>query len=72
MDAESDARLLDLRKALINLPATHRAVIVLVYLLQFELQECATILQIPEGTVKSRLSRARQSLAKAIGDDYDG
>ena len=52
--------------ALQTLDDDHRAVIVLRDIEGFDYQEIATILQIPPGTVKSRLFRARIALQKAI------
>lgn len=43
-----------------------REVIVLYYYLQFSVKEISGIVKVPEGTVKSRLSRARTKLAKIL------
>jgi RNA polymerase sigma factor (sigma-70 family) len=43
-----------------QLPAREREVLILFYLQDFSLQECAEVLQIPAGTVKSRLFKARR------------
>ena len=53
-------------RALQALDDDHRAVIVLRDIEEFDYQEIATILQIPPGTVKSRLFRARLALQQAI------
>jgi RNA polymerase sigma factor (sigma-70 family) len=47
---------------LARLPAREREVLILFYLQDFSLQECGEVLQVPVGTVKSRLFKARQSL----------
>lgn len=52
--------------ALQKLDDDHRAVIVLRDIEGFDYQEIAKILQIPHGTVKSRLFRARIALQQAI------
>lgn len=52
--------------ALQSLEDDHRAVIVLRDIEGFDYQEIAAILQIPPGTVKSRLFRARIALQQAI------
>lgn len=52
--------------ALQKLDDDHRAVIVLRDIEGFDYQEIARILQIPHGTVKSRLFRARIALQQAI------
>lgn len=50
------------RQAIAGLPAGQREVITLVDLEEFSYAEVASILQIPIGTVMSRLSRARATL----------
>jgi RNA polymerase sigma-70 factor, ECF subfamily len=56
----------DLREALLALPEGFRATIVLCDLLDFSYAESAQILQIAEGTVKSRLFRARAAVAAEL------
>ncbi len=51
------------RKSISRLPETQRQVVTLVNLEGFSYAETAEILNIPVGTVMSRLSRARSSLA---------
>ena len=51
-----------LMAAIENLPGYHRNVVVLVDVHGYDYQETAEMLQLPLGTVKSRLSRARASL----------
>jgi RNA polymerase sigma factor (sigma-70 family) len=51
---------LDVRDTLRKLPAQQRAVLVLRNLEDLSEQETAEVLGVPEGTVKSRLHRARQ------------
>ncbi len=53
-------------RALQGLPEDQRAVIVLRDIEGFDYQEIAAILQVPRGTVKSRLFRARIALQQAI------
>ena len=48
--------------AIEKLPGYHRNVVVLVDVYGYDYQETAALLQLPLGTVKSRLSRARSSL----------
>jgi RNA polymerase sigma-70 factor (ECF subfamily) len=50
-----------------TLPAKLRETLVLHAKYQLSIQEIANILQIPEGTVKSRLFTARQRLSKTLG-----
>ena len=64
-----DAAVLD--TALATLPVEQRAILVLHHLEGRPLAELATILEVPEGTAKSRLFTARRALAAAISDDED-
>lgn len=56
------------RRAVMSLPAPQRQVIALVDLEEFTYGECARVLDIPVGTVMSRLSRARATLRAALQD----
>lgn len=49
-----------------ELPQGQREVVILHYLEQFSVEETAAILELPQGTVKSRLSYARNTLRKKI------
>jgi RNA polymerase sigma-70 factor, ECF subfamily len=57
----------DLARALAALPPEERAAVLLVDAQGFDYRESAHILGIPEGTVASRLNRARASLRTALG-----
>ena len=66
---------LDVVRALRRLPAQHREVLALHYLADLPVAEVAEALQVPEGTVKSRLSRARAALNDLLDpttDEGDG
>src|SRR5205814_5137207 len=63
----SEARL-DLTTMLAELSAEHRAVIVLRELEQVSYEEIASTLDIPRGTVESRLHRAREEMRKRFRD----
>lgn len=52
----------DLLAGLSGLPVREREVLVLFYLQDLSLEDCAQICAVPVGTVKSRLSRARRML----------
>jgi RNA polymerase sigma-70 factor (ECF subfamily) len=60
------------RQAVLSLPFSQRVVVVMYYINDLSLQEIAEILDIPEGTVKSRLYYGRRALkehlAKLQGD----
>ncbi len=58
---------LTVRDALAQLPPEQRVAIVLVDLEGFPVAEVATMLAVPEGTVKSRCSRGRARLAVLLG-----
>ncbi len=58
-----------LTTALAALSAEHRAVVVLRYLLEYTPAEIARALDLPRGTVNSRLRRALDRLAGAYGED---
>ena len=57
----------ELQEALLSLPIQQRLVIVLYYLNDLSLHEVSEILDIPVGTVKSRLHYGRISLKKRLG-----
>ncbi len=54
------------RETLGELPAKHRAVLILYYLHDYSIQEIALILGHPEGTIKSRLYHARKLLKERL------
>ena len=57
----------DVTAALASLSADHRAVIVLRYLLEYTPGEIAKMLELPRGTVNSRLRRGLDELGRALG-----
>lgn len=57
---------LELRRAIAELPEAFRLVLVLCDLEQLSYQECAEVLDLPIGTVRSRLSRARGHLEERL------
>jgi RNA polymerase sigma factor (sigma-70 family) len=58
-----------LASALARLAVDHRAVVVCRYLLDWSTEETAAALEIPVGTVKSRLARALDTLQRTL--EYD-
>ncbi len=61
-----------LRRAIDNLPDSHRTVVILYYLEDLSVNDLAFALGVPEGTVKSRLYYAREKLRKAIAEQERG
>jgi len=57
------------QQAVVNLPFPQRVVIVLYYLNDLSLQDISEILDVPVGTVKSRLHYGRLALKKSLGVD---
>lgn len=55
-----------IREVVANLPTSHRAVVTLFYLEDLPLEEIARILDLPVGTVKSRLHYARERLREVL------
>jgi RNA polymerase sigma factor (sigma-70 family) len=65
MTADETTGVLDraqISEGLTGLPPREREVLILFYLYDLALDDCAQILDIPPGTVKSRLNRARRLL----------
>jgi RNA polymerase sigma-70 factor, ECF subfamily len=56
-----------IEKALDILPFNQRIVVILHYLEEMDLQEIANVLELPVGTVKSRLYYARENLRRQLG-----
>ena len=59
---------IELERCLGRLPEVQRGVITAFYLQEKSIEEAARILDMPEGTVKSHLHRARLALAAMIKD----
>jgi RNA polymerase sigma-70 factor (ECF subfamily) len=58
----------DLLDTVLQLPAKFKEVILLYYVEEYSIAQIACMLQIPEGTVKTRLHRARNQLRRIRGD----
>jgi RNA polymerase sigma-70 factor (ECF subfamily) len=73
---ELDETSRQIQQAMLSLPLAHRLVVALYYVNDLPLQEIAEILEIPVGTVKSRLyygrQALRQDLEKLRSDLYPG
>lgn len=55
------------QEAILKLPEKYRTVIVLKYIDELSLQEISDILNLPIGTVKTRIHRGREALRKHLG-----
>ena len=62
---------IDVRAAVASLPASQRAAVVLYYLHDLPVSEVARALGCSQGTAKTHLSRARQTLAIRLGEEQD-
>lgn len=60
----------DLLELVCQLDDSFREVLILYYFEEFRIKEIAKILAIPEGTVKSRLSRAREELKQSMESNH--
>ena len=60
-------RHIDLATAIRGLPPIHRAVVHLFYVEGMSVEEIASVLGIPAGTIKSRLHHARDALKRQLG-----
>ncbi len=66
--SEARLHLAQVRRAMADLPEEQRSVLILVCVEGMRYREVAAALDIPEGTVMSRLSRARLALAEKLKD----
>jgi len=64
--AKDMATALDIKSALAKLPAEHHAAITLVSVEGYSYEEAASVLDIPVGTVASRVARARNMLGRLM------
>lgn len=60
-----------LRSAVDNLPEKFRMTVILFYFRDMDLQSTAQVLNIPVGTVKSRLNKSKKILKEVLKDDAD-
>jgi RNA polymerase sigma factor, sigma-70 family len=67
--AAHPAQQLDLARAVAMLPPDHREVVALVLVEGLSYDEAAALLELPVGTVTSRLARARAALQAHLGND---
>lgn len=61
---------LDLYQAIDRLPTQYRSVVILKYFQDMKISEIAEVLEIPEGSAKAYLSRARAQLKNYLKEGY--
>lgn len=66
--AESQVRTLSVQDAMASLPDEQRMAVALVLVEGLSYKEAAEVLEVPIGTVTSRLARGREALQKSLGD----
>jgi RNA polymerase sigma-70 factor (ECF subfamily) len=67
-EQEQRTRLAQLARAFADLPDHHRAILHLIVIEGLSYQEAADVLEVPIGTIMSRLARARTSLRESEGE----
>jgi RNA polymerase sigma-70 factor (ECF subfamily) len=65
---EDDQACFDVKQALCRLPESARLIVMLYYFERYSVRDICALLNLPEGTVHSRLSRARDQLRKELPD----
>ena len=63
---------MDLKAALAALPEDHRAAILLVVVEGYSYSEAASVMEVPVGTMASRVARARAALNGRLGREHRG
>jgi RNA polymerase sigma-70 factor, ECF subfamily len=63
---------IEVREALASLPLELREPVVMIDMFGMSYREVASTLRLPQGTVKSRVHRARAALIEALGDQTKG
>lgn len=69
--ADASGEGLELWDAVLRLPPDHRSVVTLFYYEDMPLSQIAKVLGVAQGTVKSRLSRARESLKQMLREEVE-
>jgi len=62
---------LELYEAIENLPEKLRMTVIIVYFWDYDIAKTADVLAVPQGTVKSRLNKARKLLKEALKSEAD-
>ena len=66
--AQENQAKLDVEQAVMRLPEATRLIVMLYYFERYPVKSISAILDLPEGTVHSRLFRAREQLRKELSD----
>jgi len=66
IDAEQDGAMEKVQTGILKLSATQRIVLRMFYLENLDIREISDVLDVPEGTIKSRLFHARENLKSII------
>jgi len=67
-DKETSQDQVDVKQAISTLPESARLIVMLYYFERYSVKEICALLRLPEGTVHSRLARAREQLRKELPD----
>ncbi|MEG3191974.1 RNA polymerase sigma factor [Lysobacter sp. D1-1-M9] len=68
---DAHAVVLSVEAAMVRLPEEQRAAVALVLVEGLSYKEAAAALEVPIGTVTSRLARGREALQRMLGDDRE-
>lgn len=68
-DTDISDEVMDIRVALVDLPPEQRLPIIMMYYDDMTVSDISKVLQIPQGTVKSRIHTAKSKMRKRLGDD---
>jgi len=60
------------RRGVARLPAKYRDALILVYFEERSVKDAASMLGVPDGTIKARLHRGREMLRKRLGSLFQG
>jgi RNA polymerase sigma-70 factor (ECF subfamily) len=69
-DTDLEADLAALEAGMHSLPLREREMLALFYLRELTIEQIAALLEVPQGTVKSRLFRARQLLRQSLTGEF--
>ncbi|MEZ5647790.1 MAG: RNA polymerase sigma factor [Alphaproteobacteria bacterium] len=71
-EAETALTMVAVHRAVASLSEEHRAILTLIGIEGMAYKEAAEVLDLPIGTVMSRLARARQTLARLLDPEWEG